>query len=64
MLPDQDNDSEPVTAGGVYNAVPFSDGNTVESNELKDTDAESSFQPPFPVPESLLQNLVSTCTSS
>ncbi|KAA3477263.1 splicing factor, suppressor of white-apricot-like protein isoform X1 [Gossypium australe] len=59
-LPDQqdgDNNEEPATAGGLYNAVSFSYGNTGESNEQKDNDVESSFRPPFPVPETLLQNL-------
>lgn len=64
MLPDGDNDEECATAGGVYNAVPFSYGNTGDFNEQKDTDAESSFRPSFPVPESLLQSLVSTYSSS
>ncbi|XP_017980589.1 PREDICTED: protein suppressor of white apricot isoform X1 [Theobroma cacao] len=57
---DGDNDEECATAGGVYNAVPFSYGNTGDFNEQKDTDAESSFRPSFPVPESLLQSLPST----
>ena len=64
MLPDGDNDEEPATVGGAYNAVAFSYGNTGEFNEQKDTDAESSFQPPFPVLESLLHSLVSTGSSS
>ena len=64
MLPDGDNDEEPATVGGAYKAVAFSYGNTGEFNEQKGTDAESSFQPPFPVPESLLQSIVSTCSSS
>lgn len=64
MLPDGDNNEEPAAAGGLYNAVSFSYGNTGESNEQKDADVESSFRPPFPVPETLLQNLVSTCSSS
>ena len=64
FLPDGYNDEEPATAGGGYNSVPFSYGKTGESSEQKDADAESSFRPPFPVPESLLQCLVSTCSSS
>ncbi|KAA3462189.1 Splicing factor, suppressor of white-apricot [Gossypium australe] len=54
---DGDNNEEPAAAFGLYNAVSFSYGNTGESNEQKDTDVESSFRPPFPVPETLLQNL-------
>ncbi|KAL4282000.1 hypothetical protein GQ457_03G022780 [Hibiscus cannabinus] len=57
---DGDNDEEPVASGGLYNAVSFSYGNTGESNELKDADMEYSFRPPFPVPETLLQNLPPT----
>ncbi|MBA0567438.1 hypothetical protein Golob_012175 [Gossypium lobatum] len=62
-LPDQqdgENNEEPAAAGGLYNAVSFSYGNTGESNEQKDADVESSFRPPFPVPETLLQNLPPT----
>ncbi|PPS09013.1 hypothetical protein GOBAR_AA11611 [Gossypium barbadense] len=62
-LPDRqdgDNNEEPAAAGGLYNAVSFSYGNTGESNEQKDADVESSFRPPFPVPETLLQNLPPT----
>lgn len=53
-----ENNEEPAAAGGLYNAVSFSYGNTGESNEQKDADVESSFRPPFPVPETLLQNLM------
>ncbi|XWS51837.1 hypothetical protein CRYUN_Cryun11dG0016800 [Craigia yunnanensis] len=59
-LQDGDNDEETATAGGTYNAVAFSYGNTGESNEQKDTDTESSFRPPFTVPESLPQSLPPT----
>ncbi|TYH74923.1 hypothetical protein ES332_D05G437700v1 [Gossypium tomentosum] len=55
-----ENNEEPAAAGGLYNAVSFSYGNTGESNEQKDADVESSFRPPFPVPETLLQNLPPT----
>lgn len=44
---------------GGFNAVPFSYGNTDESTEQRIADAESGFRPPFSLPESLLQNLVS-----
>lgn len=43
-----------------YHAVAFSYGNTNESTEQEVNGAESTFYPPFPVPESLIQNLVST----
>lgn len=46
---------------GGYNAVPFSYGNAGESTNERNANAESGFRPPFPVPESLLQNLVSRC---
>ncbi|XP_012443846.1 uncharacterized protein LOC105768469 isoform X2 [Gossypium raimondii] len=55
-----EKNEEPAAAGGLYNAVSFSYGNTGESNEQKDADVESSFRPPFPVPETLLQNLPPT----
>lgn len=41
-----------------YHIVAFSYGASSESTEQKNTDAESSFQPPFTVPEQLTQNLV------
>lgn len=44
---------------GGFHTVPFSYGNTDESAEQRNADAESGFQPPFTLPESLLQNLVS-----
>ncbi|OAY55175.1 hypothetical protein MANES_03G133700v8 [Manihot esculenta] len=40
--------------------VAFSYGASSESTEQKNTDAESSFQPPFTVPEQLTQNLPPT----
>ncbi|XP_044499081.1 splicing factor, suppressor of white-apricot homolog isoform X1 [Mangifera indica] len=49
----------PVNDSG-YNAVPFSYGNTGESTVERNVEAESGFRPPFPVPESLLQNLPPT----
>ncbi|GLT61578.1 hypothetical protein SLA2020_342750 [Shorea laevis] len=54
-----ENGEEPMNAGG-YNAVPFSYGDGGESTEQKDTDGDSDFRPPFPVPESLLQKLPPT----
>jgi len=53
-----DNGSDPVSSAG-FHAVTFSYGNTNASMEIKDDDAESSFVPNFPVPASLLHNLVS-----
>ncbi|GMI63766.1 hypothetical protein like AT5G55100 [Hibiscus trionum] len=60
LLDQQDGDKEHVASGGLHNAVSFSYGNTNESKEQKDADVESSFRPPFPVPETLLQNLPPT----
>lgn len=58
LFSDLQDGIKPVDAGG-YNAVAFSYGNTDDANEQKNNDAESGFCPPFQVPESLLQNLVS-----
>lgn len=58
LFPDLQDGTKPVVAGG-YNAVAFSYGNIDEAIEQKNNDAESGFRPPFQVPESLLQNLVS-----
>lgn len=44
---------------GGFHAVSFTYGNPDEVTALKNNDAESVFRPPFPVPESLIQNLVS-----
>ena len=60
MFPDLQDGAKPVDAGG-YRAVAFSYGNADESTEEKNNDAEFGFHPPFQVPESLLQNLVSIC---
>ncbi|PON91931.1 Suppressor of white apricot protein [Trema orientale] len=56
---DAGKDAEPMVDGG-YRAVAFSYGNLDEASEQKNSDAESVFRPPFPVPESLLQNLPPT----
>lgn len=53
-----DNGSDPVSSAG-FHAVAFSYGNTNASMETKDDNDESSFRPNFPIPESLLHNLVS-----
>lgn len=53
-----DNDSGAVNSSG-YRAVAFSYENSSVSTETKDNDTDSSFRPNFPVPESLLHNLVS-----
>ncbi|KAI3753974.1 hypothetical protein L2E82_26040 [Cichorium intybus] len=53
-----DEKSEPVHG---LNAVPFSYGNYEESNDQKNAEAEPEgprFHPPFPVPDSLIQNLM------
>lgn len=52
------NDSGSVNSDG-FHAVAFLYGNSNASTETKDNDTESGFCPNFPVPESLLQNLVS-----
>lgn len=56
---DVGKDVEPVVDGG-YRAVAFSYGNLDEATEQKNSDVESVFHPPFPVPESLVPNLVSS----
>lgn len=53
-----DYGSDPVSSTG-FHAVAFSYGNSNVSTETKDNDTKSSFDPKFPVPESLLNNLVS-----
>lgn len=53
-----DNDSGAMNSAG-YRAVAFSYENFNVSTETKDNDTESGFRPNFPVPESLLHNLVS-----
>lgn len=58
FIPDVNKGAEMDTTG--YRAVAFSYGNQDESHGQKDNDAESIFHPPFHVPESLIQNLVST----
>lgn len=62
LFTDLENESEPVNVGG-YSAVPFSYGNAGDMLEQKNANAESSFRPPFSVPENLLQNLVNICPS-
>ncbi|KAL7592939.1 hypothetical protein Lser_V15G35377 [Lactuca serriola] len=59
---EEEADPKPEPVGG-FNAVPFSYGNNEESNDQKNAEAESevpAFHPPFPVPESLVQNLPPT----
>lgn len=58
LCPDTGNDPEQADAGG-YHTVDFSYGNPDEFTEQKNNDTEPVFQPAFPVPESLIQNLVS-----
>lgn len=62
FLPPEPNRLD-LVASGNYQAVSFSYGNTDASSEAKNFDSGlgySGFHPPFPVPESLLKNLVST----
>ncbi|KAK7300033.1 hypothetical protein RJT34_10864 [Clitoria ternatea] len=60
----QDDDSDPVNSSG-YHAVTFSYENSNVSTEVvKDNDAKSGFRPNFPVPESLLHNLVAHFTGT
>lgn len=52
------------TVSGAYQAVPFSYGDTDGSADPRNFGSglnQSGYHPPFPVPESLLSNLVSTC---
>lgn len=61
-----EEDANPEPVGG-FNAVPFSYGNYEDSSEQKIAETESEipqFHPPFPVPDSLVQNLVSSNTSA
>ncbi|TKY57324.1 hypothetical protein E2542_SST21771 [Spatholobus suberectus] len=53
----QDNGSDPVSSAG-YRAVAYSYGNSNVSTETLDNETESSFRPKFPVPDSLLHNLM------
>ncbi|XP_037495712.1 splicing factor, suppressor of white-apricot homolog isoform X2 [Jatropha curcas] len=54
-----ENEAERENAGG-YHTVAFSYGGSMESSDLKNNDTESGFQPPFSVPEHLLQKLPPT----
>lgn len=61
-----EEDAKPESAGG-FNAVPFSYGNDGDSNNQKAAEIEQEvpkFYPPFPVPDSLVQNLVSSNKSA
>ena len=56
-----ENEAAKTDASG-YHFVPFSYGNSTDSSDQKNLDVTtdtSVFHPPFTVPESLLQNLVS-----
>ncbi|XP_043691092.1 splicing factor, suppressor of white-apricot homolog isoform X2 [Telopea speciosissima] len=62
QYPESDNGAEPAIGGG-YHAVTFSYGNPDFSADEQNSSAGlgySGFQPPFTVPESLLQNLPPT----
>ncbi|XP_071730681.1 uncharacterized protein [Rutidosis leptorrhynchoides] len=59
---DEQEHAKPEPLGG-FNAVPFSYGNYEDFNDKKIAEAESEisgFQPPFTVPDSLVQNLPPT----
>ncbi|XP_021687641.1 uncharacterized protein LOC110670025 isoform X2 [Hevea brasiliensis] len=58
-VPNLGNEAERNDADG-YHMVAFSYGASSESTDQKNTDTESSFQPPFSVPEQLMQNLPPT----
>lgn len=58
---ESDESTKPGASGG-YGAVPFSYGNTEDPNDQKNADSGLEclgFQPPFPVPDSLIHNIVS-----
>lgn len=64
LLPEVE-ECEKSSNGGGYNAVGFSYGENDYSAGPKKADAEmdlSGFIPPFPIPETLLQSLVSMHT--
>ena len=61
LFTELDEGAKPDVAGGYHN-VAFSYGNTDDSTDQKNPDdglGDLGFRPPFPVPESLLQSLVS-----
>lgn len=65
LFAETDEGAKPDDAGG-YHYVAFSYGKTEDSADQKNSDdgqGNLGFRPPFPVPESLLQNLVSKCFS-
>ncbi|KAK1440081.1 hypothetical protein QVD17_05906 [Tagetes erecta] len=56
----EEEDAKP-EAAGAFNAVPFSYGNDGDSNDQRTAEIEQEvpkFYPPFPVPDSLVQNLM------
>ncbi|KAF8009123.1 hypothetical protein BT93_J0192 [Corymbia citriodora subsp. variegata] len=57
--PDAETGTETANDGG-YRAVAFSYGQPDDAMDQKTTDGDSGYCPPFPVPESLLQNLPPT----
>lgn len=67
MYPEEDAEPEKPEPVGGFNAVPFSYGNYENSNDQKSAETDSEipgFYPPFSVPDSLVQNLVSSNTSA
>lgn len=62
FLGTESNSGEGQGAGGTYSAVGFSYGNSDVSADQKNSNSvvgDYGFRPPFPVPENLLQSLVS-----
>ncbi|XP_076954613.1 uncharacterized protein LOC143629147 isoform X2 [Bidens hawaiensis] len=59
---EEEEEAKPEPTAG-FNAVPFSYGNDEDPNDQKTAETEPEvpkFHPPFPVPDSLVQNLPST----
>lgn len=55
------NDGSASTNADGFRAVPYSYGSSSDFSDQKIADMESGFSPPFPVPDYLLQHLVSYC---
>lgn len=55
------NDGSASTNADGFRAVPYSYGSSSDFSDQKTADMESGFNPPFPVPDYLLQHLVSYC---
>lgn len=55
------NDGSASANADGFRAVPYSYGSSSDFGDQKTADMESGFNPPFPVPDYLLQHLVSYC---